>query len=167
MWAAVLAGAGLGLAWGVAARLWMRLITTDPEFSVTGTAYIIGSATQLGAFAGLAFAARRRGWRGGRLVLARVLAVVPVLPLGFGGGVFALGIVVPIALAVARWRWWRIARAVLLLLGLGLLAAISVRTVGAKPGPLAPVYVPVFVALMYVLVLALCVGLAPVADEPL
>ena len=39
----------LGFAWGVVARVWMRLITTAPEFSWVGTRGIIGTA----GFAGL------------------------------------------------------------------------------------------------------------------
>ena len=41
VWAAVLGGAGLGLAWGIVARIWMRLIATTPEFSIPGTAAIL------------------------------------------------------------------------------------------------------------------------------
>ena len=86
VWAAVLVGAGLGLAWGIAARLWMRLISTQPEFSIPGTAAILIIATLFGACAGLAFAARRRGWRGWRHYLPRGLAVLFFLPLGIAGG---------------------------------------------------------------------------------
>ncbi len=85
-WAALLAGAGLGLVWGVAARLWMRLISTHPEFSVEGTAGILVIATLFGAFTGLAYAARRRGWRGWRYYTARSLAVIFFIPFGAAGG---------------------------------------------------------------------------------
>jgi len=61
VWAAVLGGAGLGFVWGIAARLWMRLISTNPEFSIAGTTAILVIATVFGAFVGFAFAARRRG----------------------------------------------------------------------------------------------------------
>ena len=41
VWAAILGGAGLGLVWGIAARIWMRLLSTKPVFTVTGTAAIL------------------------------------------------------------------------------------------------------------------------------
>src|SRR4051794_33298682 len=63
VWAAVLCGASLGLIWGIAARIWMRLISTQPGFSIPGTAAILLIATLFGTFVGLAFAARQRGWQ--------------------------------------------------------------------------------------------------------
>ena len=76
VWAAVLGGAGLGLVWGIAAQLWMRLISTQPEFSIPGTAAILIITTLFGACAGLAFAARRRGWRWWGHYVPRGLAVM-------------------------------------------------------------------------------------------
>jgi hypothetical protein len=86
VWAAVLGGAGLGLMWGIAARLWMRLISTQPEFSIPGTAAILIITTLFGACAGLAFAARRRGWRRWGHYVPRGLAVMFFLPFGIAGG---------------------------------------------------------------------------------
>jgi hypothetical protein len=82
---ALLRGAGLGLAlgavWGVLARIWMRLITTDPEFSWAGTLAIIGFSALLGLGVGLVHASRRTGrsrwW---------TLAVVPGLVLFMSPG---------------------------------------------------------------------------------
>lgn len=86
LWAALLGGAGLGLTWGVASRIWMRLISTRPEFSIAGTAMILGIATIFGTFVGLGFAARRRGWTGWRYWAARVAVVITFLPFGGAGG---------------------------------------------------------------------------------
>jgi hypothetical protein len=86
VWAAVLSGAGLGLVWGIVARLWMRLIATTPEFSMPGTAAILIITTVFGAWVGLAYAARRRGWRGWRHYVPRCLVVVFFLPFGIAGG---------------------------------------------------------------------------------
>lgn len=58
-----LRGAVLGLGWGLAARIWMRAITTDPEFSWSGTLLILGFATWLGVGSGLLAAARATGRR--------------------------------------------------------------------------------------------------------
>lgn len=57
-------GAVLGAAWGGLARGWMRLVSTAPEFSWTGTSLIVGLAALLGAGVGVCAAARgRSGWR--------------------------------------------------------------------------------------------------------
>lgn len=62
---ALLRGAGvggaLGAAWGVLARIWMRLISSDPEFSWAGTLSILGLASVLGAGVGVVHVARRSG----------------------------------------------------------------------------------------------------------
>lgn len=55
-------GFGLGLSWGVAARVWMRLISTDPEFSWAGTGMILGSTAVGGLAFGFLYGARRAGW---------------------------------------------------------------------------------------------------------
>jgi hypothetical protein len=54
-------GLGLGAAWGVLARVWMRLISNDPEFSWAGTLAILGMAAVLGAGVGVVHVARRSG----------------------------------------------------------------------------------------------------------
>ena len=103
IWPSAFSGAGLGLLWGVGARLWMRLISTDPEFSIAGTAYILTVATLFGAAAGWAWAARRRAWSGWRQSLPRGLVVMFFLPFGIAGGlplmltvlVFTLGVTQP------------------------------------------------------------------------
>jgi len=86
-WFTVLSGAGCGLLWGIGARIWMRLISTNPEFSIEGTAYILIVATLFGAGAGLAFSARQRAWVGWRQYVSRSLAIIFFLPFGVAGGV--------------------------------------------------------------------------------
>ncbi len=46
-------GFALGATWGVLARVWMRLISTEPEFSWVGTLSIVGLAAVLGAGVGV------------------------------------------------------------------------------------------------------------------
>ena len=79
-------GAVLGAGWGVLARGWMRLVSTDPEFSRSGSLFIVGLAALLGLGVGVAVEGRRRGgawrWLG--------LAVVPGLLLFAGPGVALL-----------------------------------------------------------------------------
>lgn len=61
-----LIGFGLGAVWGVAARVWMRLVSTSPEFSWSGTLMIVGVAAVFGLLVALSWQARqatgRRRW---------------------------------------------------------------------------------------------------------
>jgi hypothetical protein len=77
----LLGGALGGAAWGVVARLFMRLLSDDPQFSWAGTLGILGIATITGACVGLVHGARVTGrsrwWR---------LAALPGLLLFAGPG---------------------------------------------------------------------------------
>jgi hypothetical protein len=61
------AGLGLGLLWGITARGWMRLISTDPQFTWAGTGMILAltgiSGLTLGILYGVRRAGRSRWWR--------------------------------------------------------------------------------------------------------
>lgn len=75
-------GAGLGLCWGLAARIWMRAITSTPGFSWAGTLGILGLASLLGAGVGLLAAARAAGrtwWWGLTVVPGLLLFLSPGL----------------------------------------------------------------------------------------
>ena len=78
---AALAGMGLGAAWGVAARVWMRLVSESPEFSWAGTLFIVGGFAVAGLLLGLAYGVVGAGgsswWR---------LLVLPTLVLFAGAG---------------------------------------------------------------------------------
>lgn len=220
--AAVLSGAGLGLAWGLAARLWMRLISTAPEFSIFGTAAILIIFTLFGTFAGLAFATRRRGWRGVGHYLPRTLAVLFFIPFGaFGGTPLMLTVLVAtlgltqraivsvwflaalallvvsgtdfglplpvvittlvVAFAVTVWQWlaprWRnqsrvqsvnkwlerIVSLVLLSLAATGLWFVVGDILASHPIWLGLFYALLYLLLLYPLVLALRIGLAPIS----
>ena len=220
VWAAVASGAGLGLIWGSAARIWMRLISARPEFSIPGTAAILTIATLFGAFAGLAFAARRRGWQSWRHYLPRGLAVFFFLPFGIAGGtplmltvlvatlaltqpavvglwvVAALAVLLSVATdidvprlvalgapaaagALTLWKWlaraansrpwlgrvdtwldWAGRLCLLLLVAAGLVV-VAREIASAKPWFLTALYLLLYLALLYPLILALRIGLAP------
>jgi hypothetical protein len=115
---AALAGFTAGVWWGAAARVWMRLVATQPEFSWTGTLFIVGLSGLLGAGVGVSWAAR--GATGRRRLLRAValpgllLFAGPGLPLlpGFLAGALLwrrpvvlrlLGVVGLIGPAVVLW----------------------------------------------------------------
>jgi len=110
----ILVGGFAGLTWGIAMRLWMRFISTDPEFSWSGTGFIIGAALIVGLSLGAASAARRRT-RGGWW---RLLGL-PVIFLGAGAGVIMLPGTLLGGLAFGRRHWPRPVRLVLGILALG------------------------------------------------
>jgi hypothetical protein len=95
------AGLVLGAGWGVLARVYMRLISTDPEFSWAGTLFIIGLSAVFGAAIGLVHAARTRGgrvwWR---------FAVLPALVLFAGAGMVLFPAVLLGGFAWGTRAWW-------------------------------------------------------------
>ena len=107
-----------GAALGAVARGWMRLITDDPEFSWSGTIFIVMAFTILGAGHGLAWAVRvpmaRRRWS----TPARIAGAVLTMPIFVGAGGLMLPTVFGASLASWRRDWPRPVRA-----GLWLLAA--------------------------------------------
>ena len=93
----------LGVVLGVFARIWMRLIAPDPEFTTVGTIGILTGFGLLFAGAGLSLAAHRNGWRRVPLGVARTIGCVLILPAFGGAGLLAFPSVIFGALAVARW----------------------------------------------------------------
>ena len=93
----------LGVVLGVFARIWMRLIAPDPEFTTAGTIGILTGFGLLFAGAGLSLAAHRNGWRRVPLGVARTIGCVLILPAFGGAGLLAFPSVLFGALAVARW----------------------------------------------------------------
>ncbi|MET9268542.1 hypothetical protein [Kribbella sp. NPDC003557] len=121
------AGLGLGLAWGVAARVWMRLISTEPEFTWAGTLVILaltgGSGLLLGVLYGLRRAGRSRWWR---------ILAAPCLLTFAGPGILFLPAFLLGGLLHLRHRWARIIGAVGIALGELALWALS-RTDPVNP----------------------------------
>jgi hypothetical protein len=72
VWRWLAGGLAAGLVWGVVARLWMRFVTDVPEFSWSGTLFILGVTSLAGLSLGAVELLRRRGAGAWRLV--------PVLP---------------------------------------------------------------------------------------
>ena len=101
--ASFLAGAALG----IVARIWMRFVTTHPEFSWEGTLFIvIGFGVVFLGQAGV-YLGRRSGVRPFNMVLLRVLAIVTLVPLARAGGAIAFPVIVFAPLAIIRTGWNR------------------------------------------------------------
>jgi len=91
-----------GLAWGINARVWMRFISADPEFSWTGTLFIvigfgIAGLAQSGAYLG-----RRAGLRRPPMTVLRVVTFASLLPLGVAAGAPMFPAVVLARLAITH-----------------------------------------------------------------
>lgn len=145
-------GFGLGLLWGVTARLFMRLLADTPEFSWSGTIGIVGFSALAGAGLGLVHGARvsgrRRWWR---------LAPLPTLVLFAGPGLLLLPGVVAAA-AAARVRPPALRRLVAAI-GLGVTVGLATWLTSQDAGRLRPMsaYIP-GLALMTVCALAAGLG---------
>ena len=101
----VAVGAVGGCALGIAARGWMRLISDDPEFSWSGTIFIVVGFTIFGVGQSIVAAARARITRRATLTVARVIGVVTMLPLFMAAGAVMLPTVLGGGLAAARTDW--------------------------------------------------------------
>lgn len=105
-WPVVLLGGLLGgLAWGIGARLWMRFISADPEFSWTGTLFIVIGFGIAGLGQSGAYLGRRAGLRRSRMTVLRVVTFASLLPLGMaaGGPMFPAVVLAPLAIAHTDW----------------------------------------------------------------
>lgn len=94
----MMAGGLFGLLWGGTLRGWMRFISTDPEFSWSGTGFILGASMIVGLLMGLA---RRRRMAGGSGYWRLTMASLGLL--GGGGAIMWPGIILG-AVAIGRSR---------------------------------------------------------------
>jgi len=90
---------------GVVARCWMRLISNDPEFSWTGTMFIVGGFTLWGFTQGVVIVVRHRTSRRWTVSLTRTFGVLGTLPLFFGAGGILAPTVILGGLAIHRSEW--------------------------------------------------------------
>jgi hypothetical protein len=160
----LLVGLLVGMAWGVNARLWMRFISDDPQFTWTGTLFIvigfgIVGLTQSGALLG-----RRAGLRRSRLTALRIGTTAGLLPLGLaaGGPMFPTVILAPLALTHVEWS--RRTRLFIGLLALVPVLGVGRIVVGDLSVPRAIVGVLWFLVVYAGLVLGACCSLAPQRD---
>lgn len=127
-WPLVLCGGLLaGLAWGVFARVWMRFISTDPEFSWSGTLFIVVGFGIAGTAQAGAYLARRRGLSRRPMTAVRVVTTVGLLPLGMAAGGPLLPTILLAPLAITHRDWNRYVRS-----GIGILA-VAPLLLSARP----------------------------------
>lgn len=123
----VVVGTLAGTALGAIARLWMRLISDVPEFTWSGTIFIVAGFTIFGFAQSVAALARRRGWRPWLARAVRCVGVVGMLPLFVGAGAPMMPTVVGGGLAAWRHDWPKAARVVCLVL-----ASLPIVVVGSQ-----------------------------------
>ena len=110
----IISGAIGGLLWGVLMRLWMRFISTDPEFTWSGTGFILAAALLAGLGLGTAYALSRSGHRGWWRLFA-----LPLILLGAGAGSIMLPGTIIGGLAFGRRTWPRVVRVILATVAIG------------------------------------------------
>ena len=164
-WLALPIGLVLGLILGVLARLWMRLISDNPEFSWAGTIFIVTAFGLFGTAQGLSWAARRSGWPRRWVTVARVGAAVLTLPLFTGSGSIMLPTVLTASLASWRTDWPRWTRVLAGLLALPV-TALVVNGIADEFGwgVHALAGIVAFLAIYAVVVVALRPTVAPLPD---
>lgn len=125
----LLLGGGLiaGTVWGINARLWMRYITTDPEFTWGGTLFIVVGFAIVGSSQAMAYLARRRITKRWKLTLARMATFGGLLPIFIGAGAFMAPTVLLGTLTASHGNWPKWFR---LVLGVG--AALPIVAVSAS-----------------------------------
>lgn len=123
---AVPAGLLAGTATGVLARVWMRWISKNPEFSWTGTMFIVVAFAIFGTVQAAAWSARSTRWSRPRLTLVRSLSLVLSLGLFSAAGAIMFPTVAAASLALWREEWSRWIR------GLLSIAAVPVVIIVAK-----------------------------------
>lgn len=96
-----------GLAWGINARLWMRFISTNPEFSWSGTLFIVVGFGIAGLAQSAAYLGRRANLRRPAMTALRVVAVIGLLPLGGAAGASMFPTIILAALALTHQNWPR------------------------------------------------------------
>ena len=94
-----------GLVLGVIARLWMRWISTDPEFTWGGTIGILVGFTLFFTAQSTVFFAVRKAWSRRSTMIARIVALPFSLLLFNAQGAIMLPTVVTGSLAVWRKSW--------------------------------------------------------------
>ncbi|MGH2640477.1 MAG: hypothetical protein ACRDGO_02125 [Actinomycetota bacterium] len=115
-----------GVVWGGHARVWMRFISSDPEFTWSGTVFIVIGFGVAGLGQAAGYLGRRAGLRRSRMTVLRLLTFASLVPLGAAAGapVFPTVVLAPLAIAHTEWSsWMRVL--------VGVIALLPVLAIGA------------------------------------
>jgi hypothetical protein len=123
------AGVIVGLILGIGARAWMRLISDEPEFSWSGTVFIVVAFTILGLTQAIAITGRGRAQRRWSRAVTRIVGAIGMLPIFAGAGAIMLPTVVGGGIAVWRTTWRPWARAVVAVMAIGPIALVTIGLV--------------------------------------
>ena len=118
-----------GAAWGGAARLWMRYISEDPEFTIAGTSFIVGIPTAIALCSVLA--KRSLDWRPIARRPSRAVAGFSTILLGVAAGILMMP---TLLLGGIAWAHRRQLPAILLVLIAALACVPIVFVVQEIPG---------------------------------
>jgi hypothetical protein len=103
--ATVAQGTVFGAMLGVAARGWMRLVSADPEFSWSGTVFIVGAFVVWGFTVGVVAAVRQATSRRWLVTMTRIFGLLGTFPLFLGAGAIMAPTVIGGGLAMHRTDW--------------------------------------------------------------
>jgi hypothetical protein len=120
-----------GFALGVVARAWMRLISEDPDFTWSGTIFIVGGFTFFGLTQSIVAVARRRTTRWWRLTGVRTIGAVGMLPLFVAAGALMFPTVAGCGLASARSEWPKAIRGLCLVVATGPVLFVGTDLIGS------------------------------------
>ena len=159
-------GLALGATLGAAMRGFMRLASTDPSFSWSGTLFIIAVFALFGATQGLAAGARRAGLRRRSLTPLRVLAGAGLALIMTGAGMMLAPTIIGGGLAVHRHDWPRWARVVGGILAGADLVAVAALTSNELGFGLQALLASSALVLLYAgIVVAVGATMAPQGDQ--
>lgn len=161
----LIVGLAAGVMWGVNARLWMRFISTSPEFSWAGTLFIVLGFGVVGLAQSAAYLGRRAALRRRAMTALRVVAIIGLLPLGVAAGASMFPTIILGTLALTQRAWPRWFRG--LLAGVALLPALATALTFFHDLslPRAVVGTVWFIAIYAGIIWAARSGLAPQRDD--
>ena len=139
-----------GLALGVISRVWMRLISSDPEFSWGGTFVVVGVFVLSGFGTGICSMMSAGGRRSDRI--GRGAGLLLLLPLFGAAGAQMMPTVILGSLSVHRKTWTPWIRVLFGLLALVLPVGIVVEELGVDAGSWRVVGLLMFMATYVALV---------------
>lgn len=163
--AGMLAGAGGGFVLGGAMRGFMRLISDEPEFTWSGTIFVVMVFVIFGATQGLAAGGRKAGLRRRWLTPLRLIGGFGMLATMGAAGAIMAPTTLGAGLARHRRDWPRWARVLCAVLAAANVTTVSVMTLSGQAGNIEPwLGLLLMVACYTVVVAAVGQTLAPQPD---